>query len=204
MSKQPAIAILCPNALMGIGLKSILEKIIPHFEVTIFDRFEVLLESSPERYVHYFVSSRIAIEQSGFFQTHRAKSILLIDGTPHASFGGFNALNILQSEEGLMRDLLRLYHHAHQGGHPHMGEGGGSGPTGHPSPHHRTPLTEREVEVLSLLARGMINKQIADALGISLTTVITHRRNIMRKLKTRSLSALTIYAVAHGLIDPNF
>lgn len=196
--KSPAIAILCPNALMGIGLKSIIEKIIPHLEVRIFDRFEALMESNPEGYVHYFVSSRMAIEQSGFFHTHRAKSILLVDGTPHASFGGFNALNILQSEEGLVRDLMQLHHHAHQGGHPHV-----EPPKKVALSTMRTPLTSREVDVLRLLTRGMINKQIADELQISLTTVITHRRNISRKLGSRSLSALTIYAVAHGLIDPN-
>ena len=194
------IAILCPNALMAIGLKSIIEKIIPHLRVRTFDRFESLLESGPERYAHYFVSSRMAIEQSGFFLTHKAKSILLIDGTPHASFGGFASLNTLQDEEGLIRDLMQLHGHAHQGGHPRIESEHASALSG--AVHH-TPLSEREVEVLRLLTRGMINKQIADELEISLTTVITHRRNISRKLGTRSLSALTIYAVAHGLIDPN-
>ena len=57
------------------------------------------------------------------------------------------------------------------------------------------------MEVLSLIARGYINKEIADMLCISLTTVISHRKNIMDKLGIRSVSGLTIYAVMHGYVD---
>ena len=64
-------------------------------------------------------------------------------------------------------------------------------------------LSNREIEVLSLIVQGMINKEIAEKLNISLTTVITHRKNIMYKLGMRSVSALTIYAVMHGYIDIN-
>ena len=49
--------------------------------------------------------------------------------------------------------------------------------------------------------QGYINKEIADKLNIGLTTVITHRKNIMDKLGMKSVSALTIYAVMHGYVD---
>ena len=64
-------------------------------------------------------------------------------------------------------------------------------------------LSDREIEVLSLIVQGFINKEIADRLNIGLTTVITHRRNIMEKLGVRSVSALTIYAVMNGYVDIN-
>lgn len=64
-------------------------------------------------------------------------------------------------------------------------------------------LSNREIEVLSLIVQGYINKEIAAQLNISLTTVITHRKNIMDKLGMRSVSALTIYAVMHGYVDIN-
>lgn len=64
-------------------------------------------------------------------------------------------------------------------------------------------LSNREIEVLSLIVQGLINKEIAEKLSISLTTVITHRKNIMEKLGMKSVSALTIYAVMHGYIDIN-
>ena len=62
-------------------------------------------------------------------------------------------------------------------------------------------LSNREIEVLSLVVQGFINKEIATKLNISLTTVITHRKNIMEKLGMKSVSALTIYAVMHGYVD---
>ena len=62
-------------------------------------------------------------------------------------------------------------------------------------------LTPREREVLILLVQGYINKEIADKLYISLTTVISHRKNITEKLGIKSISGLTIYAVMNGFID---
>ena len=62
-------------------------------------------------------------------------------------------------------------------------------------------LTDREIEVLVLIVEGYINKEIAEKLHIGLTTVISHRKNIMDKLDARSVSALTIYAVTHGYVD---
>ena len=56
---------------------------------------------------------------------------------------------------------------------------------------------------MTLIVQGYINKQIADRLNIALSTVITHRKNIMDKLGFRSVSALTIYAVMHGYVDIN-
>ena len=64
-------------------------------------------------------------------------------------------------------------------------------------------MTNSEIEVLSLVVQGYINKEIAIKLNISLTTVITHRKNIMEKLGMKSVSALTIYAVMHGYVDIN-
>ena len=64
-------------------------------------------------------------------------------------------------------------------------------------------LSDREIEVMSLIVQGFINKEIADRLHIGLSTVITHRKNIMEKLGIKSVSALTIYAVMHGYVDIN-
>ena len=64
-------------------------------------------------------------------------------------------------------------------------------------------LTDREIEVMSLIVQGYINKEIANRLNIALATVITHRKNIMEKLGLKSVSALTIYAVMHGYVDIN-
>ena len=62
-------------------------------------------------------------------------------------------------------------------------------------------LSEREKEVIVSLVQGMSNKEIADHLCISTNTVITHRRNIARKLQIHSPAGLTIYAIVNGLVD---
>lgn len=65
-------------------------------------------------------------------------------------------------------------------------------------------LTEREREVLSMLARGLTTKEIATSLGIGTRTVETHRANLMRKLNLRSVAMLTQLAIREGMVDlPN-
>ncbi|UCF74084.1 MAG: response regulator transcription factor [Deltaproteobacteria bacterium] len=61
-------------------------------------------------------------------------------------------------------------------------------------------LTQREREILKLIAEGHKNKEIADYLCLSVKTVETHRANLMRKLDLHDLSALTTFAVEKGLI----
>jgi DNA-binding NarL/FixJ family response regulator len=56
-------------------------------------------------------------------------------------------------------------------------------------------LSEREIDVLKLLASGLANKEIADKLNISINTVMSHRKNISQKTGIKSVSGLTIYAV---------
>lgn len=62
-------------------------------------------------------------------------------------------------------------------------------------------LSSREREIVVCLVRGMSNKEIAEHLFISVNTVITHRRNIARKLQLHSSAGLIIYAVVNGLVD---
>lgn len=62
-----------------------------------------------------------------------------------------------------------------------------------------SPLTTREREVLQLIAEGNATKVIAERLCISVRTIETHKRNIMRKLDHRSVAALTKYAISEGL-----
>ena len=62
-------------------------------------------------------------------------------------------------------------------------------------------LSEREKNVLKLVASGYTNKEIAEKLYISAHTVITHRKNITQKLDIKTISGLTVYAVINKLID---
>ena len=62
-------------------------------------------------------------------------------------------------------------------------------------------LSKREIDVLVAVAKGMMNKEIADQMNISIHTVISHRKNITRKTGIKSVSGLTVYALLNNLID---
>lgn len=64
-------------------------------------------------------------------------------------------------------------------------------------------LSPREREVVSCLATGLSNKEIASKLNISINTVITHRKNIAAKLSIHSVAGITIYAIVNNLVDIN-
>lgn len=63
------------------------------------------------------------------------------------------------------------------------------------------PLSDREREVIRLVAMGLSNKEIAERMFIAVNTVMTHRRNISRKLDIHSAAGLTIYAIVNGIIN---
>lgn len=62
-------------------------------------------------------------------------------------------------------------------------------------------LSEREREIVGCIVRGMTNKEVAEKLFISVNTVLTHRKNISRKLNIHSVSGLTIYAIVNKLVN---
>ena len=64
-------------------------------------------------------------------------------------------------------------------------------------------LSQREKEILICVAKGMLNKEIADQYNISIYTVITHRKNITRKTGIKTVAGLTVYALLNNLIDMN-
>lgn len=75
--------------------------------------------------------------------------------------------------------------------------------------HEETPesegydLSQREKEILVCVAKGMLNKEIADHCNLSIHTVITHRKNITRKTGIKTVAGLTVYALLNNLIDSN-
>ena len=192
---RPRIAIVDPNTLATIGLKQLLQSVMPIMSVDTFGSFAELVANGPENYFHFFVSMNLVLENRSFFLEYRRKTIVLtMSNDPSTQMKDFHSICINVPEGELVRSLLMLEQHAHAEGRnlPPM-----------PRALQAKVLTDREIEVLALIAQGYINKQIADQLSIGLTTVITHRKNIMEKLGLKSVSALTIYAVMHGYVDIN-
>jgi two-component system nitrate/nitrite response regulator NarL len=64
----------------------------------------------------------------------------------------------------------------------------------------RRSLSPREREVLACVAEGLLNKEIADRLGVGIRTVQTYRDSLMRKLNIHSVAGLTVFAIQHGLV----
>ena len=194
-SDRPKVAILDPNTLSALGLKSILQNVMPIMTVDTFGSFAELQSSHTEEYFHYFAAISIVLENKEFFMEHRRKTIVLtLSLDTMSQLSDFHCLCVNVTEQELTRSLLALEQHAH-------GEGQNLPPM--PAFMNRKILSDREIEVMSLIVQGYINKEIADRLNIGLATVITHRKNIMDKLGLKSVSALTIYAVMHGYVDIN-
>ena len=193
---QPEIAIVDANTLSGMGLKGILERLIPMAVIRIFSSFEQLVDDTPDAYVHYFVTAQIYFEHPAFFGERKHKTILLASSlSPQLNIQGLHVLDTSQPEETLVKQILHLNHSAHPQGYPVKA------PDVRSMQQQAVDLSPREKEVLVLLVKGLINKEIADKLHISLTTVISHRKNISEKLGLKSISSLTIYAVMSGLVD---
>ena len=195
MINRPKIAIIDPNTLSVLGLKSILQTVMPIMTVDTFGSFTELEVNHPEQYFHYFVSMNVVLENKPFFLAQRKKTIVLtLSLDTMSQLSEFHSLCINVPESELVRSLLMLEQHAH-------GHGQNLPPM--PKALQQKILSDREIEVMSLIVQGFINKEIADKLNIGLSTVITHRKNIMDKLGLKSVSALTIYAVTHGYVDIN-
>jgi DNA-binding NarL/FixJ family response regulator len=192
---RPKIAIIDPNTLAVLGLKQLLQNVLPIMTVDTFGSFAELEASHPDSYFHYFAAMNIVLENKAFFTERKRKTIVLTLSLDSVStLSDFHSLCINVPEQELVRSLLALQQSAH-----------GHGKNMPPMPEvlNRKILSDREIEVMSLIVQGYINKEIAEKLNIGLATVITHRKNIMDKLGMKSVSALTIYAVMHGYVDIN-
>ena len=193
------IAVVSADTFAGLGLAGFIEGLMPQAEVCTFPSVDALRkQDNGASFFHYFVASDCFLQAVDFFADKLHKTILLVHGNAQNHLpGGFHTLDVCLPEHELTRAFLQLAGSAHGHGskRPNLPDA--------PSHGHATPaerLTPRETEVLRLIVSGLINKEIADRLNVSLPTVISHRKNLTEKLGTRSVSALTIYAVAHGLV----
>lgn len=188
------IAIIDPNILCCIGLRSLLEEILPGTVIRCFDSFEAFIDDTPDMYAHCFVASQVYFNHTDYFLYRQPRCIVLASGGERMMQAGVPVLDVSRSEKELAKSILRLRERGHsvtskEGNHAHS------------LPDGEHDLSPREVEVLVLVVKGYINKEIADRLNISISTVISHRKNITDKLGMKSVSALTIYAVLRGYIS---
>lgn len=200
--KQLKVAIIDANILACMGLQRILEELIPVAEVVVCKSFEELQTHENAEFVHYFISSRIYFEHTAFFRAKSGRSIVMVSG--EMSINGVATLNVCQGEASLVRDLLALQRRGHHASMPSHNESMVEMDMNHAEVQREkcdVLLSSREMEVALLLCQGCINKEVADKLNIGLTTVITHRKNIMDKLGARSLADVIVYCVMNGIYN---
>ncbi len=201
---RPSIAIVAPNTLACIGLSDIIRRMMPGADVCFFSHYTDLVEcEDADAFFHYFASSAEVLTGATFFLQRQHKTIVLIHGDEANHLPqGFHTLNVFLPEKELIRTILSLANRSH-GQHAQQPEAlrQAQHPV-EPNVHGEVGprLTPREREVLKGIVEGMINKEIAAQMGVTLATVITHRNNLTEKLGTRSVSALTIFAVMHGIV----
>ncbi len=189
---RPQMVIIMENTLSAMALRTLIMDIAQGMEIVVCDSFESYTPSE-DSVPHFFVSSMTIFRNPDYFRQMMRRTIVVTEGNS-STFAqmGFRTLDATSSEQDIVRAMLHMHHMGHPHGHQH------------PTPataDHSDELSQREREVLKLMIKGRINKEIADELNISLSTVIFHRNNICDKLNTRSIGRLTIYAVLNNIVS---
>ena len=190
---NPCIAIIEPNTLNCMSLRNMLWEIYNKVEVLCYGSMDEFIRDSNRHFVHFFVESDTLFCHFDEFETLKSQTTVISKGRGRQFVeAGFNVLDITLPEEALSSKLLHLQFMSHYS-------------TSLPDKmkYAKGKLSEREKEVLAYMVKGMLNKEIAEILDISLNTVIFHRNNICEKLQTRSIGRLTIFAVLSGIVDIN-
>ncbi len=193
---NPCIAIIDHNTLSSIALQNILTDNFRNVEICAYGTMNDFIKDSNRHFIHFFVSSDIMFRHIDEFETLRSQTTVLSEGEDRRFCkAGYNVLDISMSENEITGKLLKIqlvsrYEDNDLNCRKRERNNG-------------EELSPREKDVLKLMVKGLINKEIAESLGISMTTVIFHRNNICEKLQTRSLGRLTIFAVLSGIIDIN-
>ena len=165
------IAIVTPYTLLNLGLKHLLQK---YFDTTpiLYNEISEFFDNAPEQFDAYILFADTIIGYSDFFLPRKSKIILLASEGSHLPETSMTSLDIHESEESLLEKIQQFIEHL-----------------------------DKETEVLRLVAKGLMNKEIADRLNISINTVLSHRKNLTAKLGIKTVSGLSFYAMMNGYIS---
>ncbi len=185
------MAIISPNTLTAMGLKYILQQAMPALNVAMFRSWQEAELQLTDSVGHLFVDESL-LPPPRESKLPISRTIKLATKTEECNRQP--CLNMMQTPQQILHTLMMMMRAGHYQRQAH-----GIQPYKATS---KKELTMREKEVLMCVVKGLINKEIAEALHISMTTVITHRKNITDKLNIKSVAGLTLYAIVHGLVDP--
>ena len=175
------VAIIMRNTLEALGIKHILEEAFS-ISPQVFSALGQVPDVGSDLFDFYFTSPELFVEHLDYFLPRRQK-VITVTSSPR--YDEANVLCANDDESTIIDSINAWFANIERNAADHQDE-----------------LSQREIDVLRLIASGMINKEIAESLGISINTVLTHRKNITNKLGIRSVSGLTFYAMMNGIIAP--
>jgi DNA-binding NarL/FixJ family response regulator len=192
MKKVPEIVAVTDHGLVRLGLKHLLKEILPGYSILFLPSLQECLNGKCTPSFLLIESGLLPKPDSYSLERIRSKNkqirILLIE----SSFINENIKTYVDSivyandtEESVLNKLKTFFANGKNQANPD--------PT--------DTLSEREKEIVELVALGKTNKEISDELFISPHTVITHRKNITAKLGIKTIAGLTVYAILNGIID---
>lgn len=168
-----SVCIISNDNLRIIGLKYILNE---YFDIDIIKCFQDVLSIKGD-YDLYLTDAATFAYKPDFFLHRREKLVVFSD-----SEGSDFNLSTKMSLTNIIQHLKPIIDHITK------------------QNENRGKLSEREIDVLKLIVKGLLNKEIAETLNISINTVLSHRKNITSKLGIKSVSGLSVYAMMHGYI----
>lgn len=177
------IAVVTPHTLLNLGLKHLFQR---YFDVTpaLYNRAEDFFDDTPEQFDAYLLFADAVLQYSDFFLPRKSRIMLLTAHGDQSVESFAPTLPIDEEKESLLERLERFVEQ--------LGRQAESLPQ---------ELSPRETEVLKLVAKGFMNKEIADQLNISINTVLSHRKNLTAKLGIKTVSGLSFYAMMNGYIS---
>ncbi len=184
MTRDRNIAIITRQALLGFGLQKMLKDYFALVNSKIYECNESFSFPLNDNFDFYFVDADLAMQAFDFFIPRKARVVLIIDQNFSAQKNSFFSLNISQGLTTIIDQLHDITEELFK-----------------TEEQEHNSLSNREIDVLKLIIKGHINKEIADLLNISLNTVLTHRKNITSKLGIKTVSGLTFYAMMNGYAD---
>lgn len=184
MNKGNKIVIITSLPIIGYSVKQILSEYFDMDNSRIYHTFtDMKTDNGCDNNYMYIVEPEILLSNYEFFALRRQKTLLISENKTENI--QFNVINISKSINHIVDSFQNILTEIDSVSKKEE---------------KKEPLSAREIDVLKLIIKGKINKEIADELFISLNTVLTHRKNITSKLGIKTVSGLTFYAMMNGYI----